>query len=161
RNFLLVGEVAGGDAVQARYLDVLGNHLDAVLDIGDMRPTLCRVAKGLAAPAALFGRFGGNRMGAYRGLGGRHVSVVDDHDHVCGDKLRFGVDAASEHQVAAAVALQYFTPGVPCLYMGTEQSLGGPEAAVRRLLPSPWRWGQSDVYLREALFGPEHPRGPG
>jgi glycosidase len=161
RDFFLVGEVGGGDGPQARYLDALGPSLNAVLDIGDVRATLGRVAKGLTPPRDLFRRLGGiGRMDHYRGLGTRHVSVLDDHDHVWGEKLRFGVDAASEHQAAAAAALQLFTPGIPCLYMGVEQALAGPEPAARRHLPPRWRWGQSDVYLREALFGPEHPRGP-
>jgi glycosidase len=159
-DFFLVGEVGGGDRAQARYLDALGPHLNAVLDIGDVRPTLGRVAKGLLPARTLFGRYEpGERMAHYRSQG-RHVSVIDDHDHVSGDKVRFGVDAVSEHQVAAAVALLYFMPGIPCLYMGLEQALGGPEPPLRRLLPGRWRWGQADVYLREALFGPIHPRGP-
>jgi glycosidase len=45
-DFFLVGEVAGGDFAQDRYLDVLGSNLNAALDIGDMRPTLNNVAKG-------------------------------------------------------------------------------------------------------------------
>src|SRR5262249_46706542 len=160
-NFFLVGEVGGGDRAQARYLDVLAPHLSAVLDIGDLRTTLGRVAKGLVSPRELFTRIGaGGRMGRLRSQGNRHVSVIDDHDHISGSKARFGVDASSEHQVTAATALQYFIPGIPCVYMGTEQALGGPEASQRRHLPSRWRWGQSDVYLREALFGPVHPRGP-
>jgi glycosidase len=118
------------------------------------------VAKGLLPARTLLGRFGGDPMGHYRARG-RHVSVIDDHDHVCGDKMRFGADAASDHQAAAAVAFLYFTPGTPCLYMGLEQGLGGPEASQRKYLPGKWlRWGQADAYLREAMFGPVHPRGP-
>jgi glycosidase len=159
-DFFLVGEVGGGDRPQACYLDALGTSLNAVLDIGDMRPTLGGVAKGLHPSRRLFGRFGGgDRMNHYRGLGARHVSVVDDHDQIAGSKVRFGVDAASEHQVVAAVAAQYFLPGIPCLYMGMEQALAGPESSQRRHLPGRWRWGQADVYLREAMFGPEQPRG--
>jgi glycosidase len=159
-HFFLVGEIGGGDAPQARYLDVLGDRLSAVLDIGPMRGALTQVAKGLQASLAYFGRFGREGMAGYRVHGNRHVSVVNDHDHIFGDKVRFGVDAASEHQVAAAVALQYFTLGIPCVYAGMEQNLGGPEPPHRRFLSGRWRWGHSDVYLREALFGPAHPRGP-
>ena len=28
-------------------------------------------------------------MGSHRNLGRRHVSVLDDHDHVFGEKVRF------------------------------------------------------------------------
>jgi hypothetical protein len=50
-NFFLVGEIAGGDYGQDRYLDVLDRNLNAALDIGEMRPTLTGVAKGLQHPA--------------------------------------------------------------------------------------------------------------
>jgi glycosidase len=80
---------------------------------------------------------------------------LDDHDHVFGDKLRFSSEAASERQVAAGVIMQLFTLGIPCIYYGTEQALAGPEASERRWLPE---WARSDRYLREAMFGPTHPR---
>jgi len=97
-------------------------------------------------------------MGSHRNLGDRHVSILDDHDHVFGDKIRFSAEAASEQQVVAGVALQLFTLGIPCLYYGTEQSLAGPEGSERQWLPE---WRSSDRYLREAMFGPTHPRAPG
>jgi glycosidase len=162
-GFLLVGEVAGGDFAQDRYLDVLGRNLDAALDIGDMRPTLQGVAKGLVHPSAYFDGFHAATpgMGSHRSLGQRHVSIVDDHDHVTGDKVRFSSDAASDRQVVAAVALQLFTLGVPCLYYGTEQAFAGPEASARGYLPA-WNGGEhADRYLREAMFGPRHPRRAG
>ena len=159
-NFFLVGEVAGGDYAQDRYLDVLEQNLSAALDIGEMRPTLSGVAKGLVAPAAYFAAFnpGNAVMGSHRALGSRHVSVLDDHDHVFGEKIRFSSEAASDRQVAAAAALQLFTLGIPCLYYGTEQALGGPEPGERQWLPD---WKRSDRYLREAMFGPERPRRAG
>ena len=159
-DFFLVGEIAGGDYAQDRYLDVLDRNLNAALDIGEMRPALNRVAKGLGGPAEYFAGFdpGDARMGSHRNVGERHVSVLDDHDHVFGEKIRFSAEASSEHQVAAGVALQLFTLGIPCVYYGTEQALAGPEPAERRWLPG---WKGSDRYLREALFGPEHPRRPG
>jgi glycosidase len=162
-NFLLVGEVAGGDFAQDRYLDVLGRNLDAALDIGAMRPTLHDVAKGLGHPRSYFDGFdaGSAEMGSHRNLGQRHVSILDDHDHVFGTKIRFSAEAASEHQVAAGVALQLFTLGIPCLYYGTEQSFAGPEASERAYLPG-WKGGDhADRYLREAMFGPRHPRAAG
>jgi glycosidase len=158
-NFFLVGEVSGGDGPQACYLDALGDRLSAVLDIGPVRGALTQAAQGTQPAGAYFAHFGREGMAGYRSRGDRHVSVVNDHDHVFGAKVRFGVEAASEHQIAAAVALQYFTPGIPCVYYGMEQNLGGPEPAARRFLGGRWRWGHADVYLREALFGPEHPRG--
>ena len=159
-NFLLVGEIAGGDYGQDRYLDVLERNLDAALDIGEMRLTLTGVSKGLVHPAAYFAGFdaGAAVMGSHRNLGNRHVSILDDHDHVFGEKVRFSSEAASEHQVSAGVATQLLTLGIPCLYYGTEQALGGPETAERQWLPG---WMRDDRYLREAMFGPERPRASG
>lgn len=159
-NFLLIAEAAGGDAVEERYLDVLKRNINAALDIGEMRPTLTGVAKGLIDPRAYFDGFdpGEVPMESHRALGDRHVSVLDDHDHVFGTKLRFSSEAApnhEDHQIVAGVALQLLTLGIPCIYYGTEQALAGPEPAERRWLPG---WGNDDRYLREAMFGPEHPR---
>lgn len=162
-NFLLVGEVAGGDFAQDRYLDVLGRNLDAALDIGSMRPTLQYVAKGLTNANAYFDGFdpGDTEMGSHRNIGQRHVSILDDHDHVTGEKIRFSSEAASDQQIVAAVALQLFTLGIPCIYYGTEQSFAGPEALERKFLPGYKGGDHADRYLREAMFGPLHPRHSG
>jgi glycosidase len=159
-DFFLLGEIAGGDYAQDRYLDVLHRNLNAALDIGAMRLTLREVARGRLHPSAYFAGFdpGDAEMGSHRNLGGRHVSILDDHDHVFGEKLRFSSGAGAAHHAAAGVALQLLTLGVPCIYYGTEQGLGGPEPSERRWLPG---WGSSDRYLREAMFGPEHPRRSG
>jgi glycosidase len=159
-NFFLVGEIAGGDFEQDRYLNVLSRNLNAALDIGGMRVTLNQVAKGLQHPADYFSGFdpGNAVMGSHRAVGEKHVSILDDHDHVFGKKVRFSAEAASPHQVAAAVGMQLFTLGIPCIYYGTEQSLGGPEIAERIWLEG---FGSNDRYLRETLFGADHPRNDG
>ncbi|MHC4207880.1 MAG: alpha-amylase family glycosyl hydrolase, partial [Planctomycetota bacterium] len=132
----------------------------AALDIGEMRPILNGVAKGLRSPKEYFDGFmpGDSGMGSHRNLGWRHVSILDDHDQIYGEKIRFSADASCDNQVAAGVALQLFTLGIPCIYYGTEQAFAGPEATERKWLPG---WKASDQYLREAMFGPEHPRGSG
>jgi glycosidase len=159
-NFFLVGEIAGGDFNEDRYLDVLDRNLNAALDIGQMRLSLNSLAKGLAIPADYFDGFdpGNASMGSHRNIGNRHVSILDDHDHVFGQKLRFSSQAANEHQVVGGVALQLLTLGIPCIYYGTEQAFAGPEPSQRQWLP---QWGSSDRYLREAMFGPQHPRKKG
>ncbi len=155
-DFFLVGEIAGGDFVEDRYLDVLERNLNAALDIGEMRLSLNKLAKGQEHPGPFFAGFdeGTAIMGTHRNLGSRHVSILDDHDHVFGDKIRFGAEAVSERQQLAGAALLLFTLGVPCIYAGTELGLTGPEPEERQWLSN---WKKSDVYLREALFGPEHP----
>lgn len=159
-NFLLLGEVAGGDLAQDLYLDALARNLSAALDIGEMRQILNRVAKGLEHPARFFAGFdySSAAMPSHRALGNQHVSIVTDHDHVWGEKARFSSEAASDHQVAAATALQFFSLGIPCVYYGEEQALGGPEPQERPWLPD---WKTHDRYLRETMFGPAHPRAPG
>jgi hypothetical protein len=97
-------------------------------------------------------------LGSHRDLGARHVSILDDHDHVSGEKIRFSTDAASPWQVVAGVALQAFSLGIPCIYYGTEQSFAGPEKAARdQFLPDLNPNTDTDKFLREAMFGPEHP----
>jgi glycosidase len=160
QNFFIVGEISGGDYVQDFYLDALNHNLTAVLDIGEMCPILNGVAKGLRNPRDYFNGFnpcdGG--MGSHRNLGWQHVSILDDHDHIYSEKIRFSSEASCEHQVIAGVALQLFTLGIPCIYYGTEQAFAGPESSERRWLP---KWKCSDQYLREAMFGPLHPKASG
>ena len=86
------------------------------------------------------------------------LTILDDHDHVFGEKLRFASRAVNDHQAAAATAIQLLTLGIPCLYYGTEQGFAGPEASEQNWLPG---WGGHDRYLREAMFGPRSPRAAG
>ncbi len=160
RNFLLVGEIAGGDTIADRYLQAVGRNLDAALDIGESRLALRDLARGLTGPERFFAGFEPGRapLGSHRLLGDKVLSVLDDHDHVAGDKLRFATDAANDHQAVAATAIQLLTLGIPCLYYGTEQGFAGPEPQERRWLPG---WGTHDRYLREAMFGPDQPRAAG
>jgi glycosidase len=161
-DFFLVGEVAGGDYDAGRYHEVLGSNLNATLDIGDSRRQLHRVAKGLAAPRAYFDFVlsWNDDLGSHRNAGRRHVSILDDHDHVSGDKVRFSSDGASDHQVVAGVAIQLFSLGIPCVYYGTEQAFSGPEKSERDQFLPDYNRGP-DKYLREAMFGPKHPRKSG
>jgi glycosidase len=163
-DFFLVGEVAGSDADAQRYRQVLGLNLNATLDIGQLRRALHGVAKGLQPPRAYLDLVSvhADDLGSHRELGARHVSVLDDHDHVSGDKLRFSTDAASDHQVVAGVALQLFSLGIPCIYYGTEQALAGPEKAARdAFLPDCTHDTGTDVFLRETMFGAKNPRKAG
>ena len=164
-DFFLVGEVAGSDDDAQRYRDVLGGNLDATLDIGGSRRVLHAVAKGLAPPSDYFSLVAAwdPTFGSHRNAGEMHVSILDDHDHVSGNKVRFSSDAASDHQVVAGVAIQLLALGIPCIYYGTEQSFAGPEKALRDQFLPDYNAGDPppDKYLREAMFGPEHPRSSG
>jgi glycosidase len=171
RNFLLAGEIAGGDPIQDYYLDrlaVLQRNLSAALDIGSARINLHAVGKGLQRGDRYLSGFreDGQGFGSHRSLGDRHVSLLDDHDHVFGSKVRFSAEIpddspVKDYQVVAATALQLFTLGIPCIYYGTEQAFAGPaRSQINYLLAEGWNdeRNHGDRYLREAMFGPEHPR---
>ncbi|MHC4434754.1 MAG: alpha-amylase family glycosyl hydrolase [Planctomycetota bacterium] len=134
QNFFLVGEISGGDYAQDHYLDSLNRNLSAVLDIGEMCPILSSVARGQRSPRDYFNGFTPGRT------------------------AMFSSESSCENQVVAGVILQLFTLGIPCIYYGTEQALAGPEPSERKWLPG---WKTSDWYLREAMFGPAHPRASG
>jgi glycosidase len=171
KNFLLVGEIAGGDYYQDFVLDnlaVLQRNLTAALDIGSARPNLTSVAKGLSPGTVYLSGFDAASKGfeSHRALGNRHVPIVDDHDHVFGEKIRFSAGIPDEspvkdYHVCAATAFQLFTLGIPCIYYGTEQAFAGPaHSQLPYLLAEGWNQSSNwaDRYLREAMFGPEHPR---
>jgi glycosidase len=171
KNFLLVGEIAGGDDQQDFVLDnlaVLQRNMTAALDIGSARLNLTAAAKGLSRGSDYLDSFNAASTGfeSHRAMGTRHVSIVDDHDHVFGQKVRFSAgipddSPVKDYQVSAATAFQLFTLGIPCIYYGTEQAFAGPAQSQLRYLTAEG-WNQSDNYadryLREAMFGPEHPR---
>jgi hypothetical protein len=108
--------VAGDDSNADRYLEVLGSNLNATLDLGQTKLGLRSVAKGLAAPSNYFDllKIREDDLGSHRNSGQRRVSVLDDHDHVFGEKIRFSFRAANDHQVVAGVAIQLFSLGIPC-----------------------------------------------
>jgi glycosidase len=171
RNFLLVGEIAGGDDLQDFVLDnlaVLRRNLSAALDIGSARLTLHGVGKGLQPGRDYFNQFHEASAGfeSHRAFGNRHVSILDDHDHVFGSKVRFSAEIpddspVKDHQVVSPTALQLFTLGVPCIYYGTEQAFAGPgQNQLQFLQGEGWNDGRNsgDRYLRETMFGADHPR---
>jgi len=182
-NFMLVGEVASdaghGDLADT-YLAMLGASLDAVLAIDQSRQQLREAARGQTAAGPFLDRFhahstDSNPGGAasHRVLGSCQVTLVDDHDGL-NDPRRFPRTAIAPPPMAAAddtasyfwpieavpaVAFLLLTLGIPCLYYGLEQGMAGPAIPDPFQLPS-WLSGESggDRYLREAMFGPEHPR---
>lgn len=163
KDFFLVGEAAGGSFTQDVFIDALIRNINAVLDIGEARLSLTAIGKGFAHPDDYFGTFNelDSGFGSHRNVGSRHVSILNDHDHVFGDKVRFTPDLTFDHQIVAPTAIQLFTLGIPCIYYGTEQAFSLPEASVTRELPNVNHGDFADRYLREAMFGPEHPRRAG
>jgi len=163
QDFLVLGEVFGStrelEAYYRRIGRTLHESLSAILDNGSMRMNLQQVARGYAPAWNWFGGYGksAGELGVQRALGSRHVSILDDPDDVFGPKRRF-VYYAQESQIVGALAIQLFSLGIPCIYYGTEQALGQCPLHAQHLRPE---WDQKDVYLREAMFGPDHPRRAG
>lgn len=154
-NFLLLGEVTGGEDMARNYLEIFGRNLDAVLDIGAPAARLAGVVKGQVEPRVFFDQFRGHdALGSHRETGRYHVSILDDHDMVGRGKHRFAAHnplPEREAQAAHAVGMQLTTLGIPCLYYGTEQALDGTEARHDAALdPDP---SFEDRYIREAMFG--------
>ena len=160
-NFFIMGEIGGGDNNQDKYLDALELNLNAALNIGESRTDLLRVGKGLAKPTTYFNHLNNwnPRLGSHSNSSQRHIICGIDHDmNIPDGKYRYSSDNTNGHQDAALVALQLFTLGIPCIYYGTEQGFSGPETSERKYLPD---YGGQDKFLRETMFGAEHPRKSG
>jgi glycosidase len=160
-NFLLLGEVTGSYDMARDYVQPVGDNLDAALDITDAPQRLAGMVKGLVDPKEFFDHFGGrDAIGHYRLYGNHHVSVLDDHDMVWRErKHRFAWNnpiAAADVQLAHAVGVQLTTPGIPCIYYGTEQAFDGSDTNHDAGIepgscdcPIP----HADRYIRESMFG--------
>lgn len=160
-NFLLLGEVTGNTRIARNYVEPEGPNLDAVLDIESAPLRIANVVKGLEAPAHFFDHFGSrDALGDIRVLGRHHVSVLDDHDMICKHPIaRFSANNGSADgwaQVAHATGVQLTTPGIPCIYYGTEQAFDGNEGMHDRSI-QPLDGGgmvpDATRYVREAMFG--------
>lgn len=158
-NFLIVGEITD-NVVALNYLSLFGSLLDraltAVLDINESPVLLAGAAKGTIDPRLFFKRFRlDSDLTRYIQIGRMHVSVLDDHDMSCKSrKERFAAGNGTPHgdwQAAHAVAIQLLTPGIPCVYYGTEQAFDGNEGYHDYSL-EPQRFGE-DRYVREDMFG--------
>jgi glycosidase len=159
-NFLLLGEVTGAPSLVRNYVDPKGPNLDAVLDIESAPRRLGDMVKGLTPPAEFFDHFGGrDEMGDVRKIGRHHVSVLDDHDMVWRDgKHRFAWNNQTGNghlQNAHAVGVQLTTPGIPCIYYGTEQCFTGSESMHDESIEPRYegRVPMADRYVRESMFG--------
>ena len=131
RDFFLVGEIPDDDFA-SRYLSAVGRNLNASArhqrrSAGASRSLARGTGDSWPATSAA-STSDRRRSGLIAIMGDKLMSVLDDHDHVYGEKLRFAARAVNDHQSAAAMAVQLLTLGIPCLYYGTEQGFAGPEA---------------------------------
>ncbi|KAG9786630.1 hypothetical protein ABEF93_005342 [Exophiala dermatitidis] len=141
-KFLLIGEITGSRAFET----VEATGLDAALGIGNVQEKLWRVPKGQTTPSEYFDLFRNAlylSKGSHSWFRDKVVTMIDDHDQVWrnGYKGRFCSEGNGGPRLSAALALNLFTLGIPCVYYGTEQGFDGQ--------------GGSDQYIREAMFGGE------
>ncbi|MCU0607545.1 MAG: alpha-amylase family glycosyl hydrolase [Candidatus Edwardsbacteria bacterium] len=154
RNFLLFGELVGGDDAINRYTGPntagkLGNKtvfygLSSVLDF-PLYWTLPGVIKGFENPAKLVDRHEALRARALsRGELGRYlVTFIDNHDQIGQNRKRRFAAGAHQRQVVAALGYLICALGTPCVYYGTEQGYCGE--------------GDGDEFIREPMFDLDDP----
>ena len=149
RNFFLFGEVVGDDAVIQRYIGrntrMPGTNerfpsLDACLDF-PLYFVLEEVIKGFADPSLLRKRYEKFRsVYTDHGSAGKYfVTFVDNHDQMARPYRRFLHNNPHTAQMVQAIGYLLTSQGVPCIYYGSEQNFDGG--------------GDSDVYVRECMFG--------
>lgn len=145
-NFYLIGEITGGRRRAFTTLEITG--MNAALGIDDVQDKIEYLVKGFRDPADYFALFRNSELvqkESHVWFRNKVVTTFDDHDQVRKgqQKSRFAHDEAPGHRGAdrsiAVLALLATTMGIPCVYYGTEQQFDGH--------------GDSDRYLREAMFG--------
>jgi len=148
-NFFLFGEIVADDATIQKYLGrnsrIAGTNerfpaLDAALDF-PLYFSLEEVIKGLTNPAALRQRYESFRTNYadHGAAGSQFVTFVDNHDQMARPYRRFMHGNSISQQAVLAIGYLLTSPGVPCIYYGTEQGFDGG--------------GSDDAYVRECLFG--------
>lgn len=141
-NFYILGEITGGFEFAFEAMKKTG--LDAALGINRIPEKLEGVAKGRVGAGEFFELFSNSKLlgeDEYKWYRSNVVTMFDDHDMVVqhGDKSRFCADRETAPLLINALFLNLMSPGIPCIYYGTEQGFDGS--------------GDSDRYVREAMFG--------
>ncbi|MGH7874512.1 MAG: alpha-amylase family glycosyl hydrolase, partial [Candidatus Binatia bacterium] len=148
-NFFIFGEIVADDATLQRYLGrnsrIEGTEerfpsLDAALDF-PLYFILEETIKGFLAPTELRERYERFKTQyADHGEAGQYfVTFVDNHDQMSRPYRRFMHGNPFPEQAALALGYLLTSPGVPCIYYGTEQGFDGG--------------GDHDSYVRECMFG--------
>ncbi|SEU11620.1 Glycosidase [Draconibacterium orientale] len=140
-NFYILGEITGGLNFAVDTLKKTG--LDAALGINQISDKLEETAKGYADPTEFFKLFKNSELlgeDEYRWYKDNIVTMFDDHDMVSQQaiKSRFCGDTNTGKLLLNALFLNLMTPGIPCIYYGSEQCFDGS--------------GNIDNMVREAMF---------
>jgi glycosidase len=144
-NFYLIGEITGGRVRAFTTLEMTG--LDAALGIDDIPDRMEFLVKGYRDPALYFDLFRNSELvqkESHIWFRNKVVTLFDDHDQVRkgAHKARFCAgDPSNRKLLLNVLALNAMTLGIPCIYYSSEQGFDGE--------------GDSDRYLREAMFGGE------
>ena len=120
------------------------------------------VAKGLVHRQHLLRRLRPRARGAWARTATSATATsrsCDDHDHVFGTKMRFsqrrGVRPPGRRRRSRSSSSRSASRASTT---APSRRFAGPEQSERQWLPE---WGGADRYLREAMFGPLHPRASG
>jgi len=143
-NFFLLGEITGGRQRAYETLELTG--LSAALGIDDIPDKLEYLVKGYRNPNDYFSLFRNSELvnkSSHIWFRNKVVTSFDDHDQVRkgNNKARFCADDGASKVILNVLALNALTLGIACIYYGSEQLFDGR--------------GDSDRYLREAMFGGE------
>lgn len=146
-NFYLIAEITGGRPRAVETLKLVG--MSAALGIDDIPDKLEYLVKGFRDANSYFELYRNSEQvgeGSHTWFRNKIVNTLDDHDQVRKGKYksRFAHAEADNQQGSnkaslAALGLLTTSLGIPCVYYGTEQQFAG--------------FGDSDRYLREAMFG--------
>ena len=140
-NFYVIGEITGGMDFAIETMEKTG--IDAALGINKVPNKLENVAKGYLDPDEFFFIFKNSELlgeDETKWYKDNVVTMFDDHDMIIqgGQKARFCADKDTAPLLLNALFLNLMSPGIPCLYYGTEQGFDGS--------------GDSDKYVRETMF---------
>jgi glycosidase len=139
-NFYIMGEITGGFEFAIETLRKTG--VDAALGINKIPEKLENVAKGYLNPADFFDLFKNSELlgeDEYRWYKDNVVVMFDDHDMVAqSGHSRFCADNKTAPLLLNALFLNLMSPGIPCIYYGTEQGFDGS--------------GDHDKFVRETMF---------
>jgi len=140
-NFYVIGEITGGMDFAIETMEKTG--INAALGINKVPDKLENVAKGYLDPDEFFFIFKNSELlgeDETKWYKDNVVTMFDDHDMIIqgGQKARFCADKDTAPLLLNALFLNLMSPGIPCLYYGTEQGFDGS--------------GDSDKYVRETMF---------
>jgi len=148
-NFFIYAEIVAGDEKLQKYVG-RNTPVDGITERYPMFSAcldfplyfvLEEVIKGFKSPGELRDRYENfdKFYRDYSEVGAYFVTFVDNHDQLARPFKRFMNGVSDWKQAVMAIGYLLCNMGIPCIYYGTEQGFDGG--------------GDSDLYVREAMFG--------